>query len=151
MTTTIAPYRRGVRLFDSFRNDMEDMFDKFFNEEGSDGQTLKAWAPRMDVEESDREILVKADLPGVDPKDVDIQVENNVLTVRGGKEEKKEEKRKNYYRTERFIGQFYRSISLPAGADSDKVSASSANGTVTITIPKKLEAQPKKIAVIPKP
>jgi HSP20 family protein len=130
---------------------MEDMFDKFFSDEGSNGQALKAWAPRMDVEETEKEFLVKADLPGVDPKDVDIRVENNVVTVRGRKEEKKEEKGRNYHRTERFVGQFCRSISLPAGADSDKVSASSANGTVTITIPKKPEAQPKKIAVIPKP
>jgi len=150
MSTALSPYRRGVNLFDSFRNEMEDLFDKFFSDDGANGQAVKAWAPRVDVEETDKEILVKADLPGVDPKDVDIQVVDNVLTVRGGKEEKKEEKKKNYHRTERFVGQFYRSIALPAGADTDKVSASSANGTVTITIPKRAEAQPKKIAVTPK-
>jgi HSP20 family protein len=150
MSTALSPYRRGVNLFDSFRNEMEDLFDKFFSDEGANGQAVKAWAPRMDVEETDKEILVKADLPGVDPKDVDIQIVDNVLTVRGGKEEKKEEKKKNYHRTERFVGQFYRSIALPAGTDADKVSASCANGTVTISIPKRPEAQPKKIAVTPK-
>lgn len=150
MSTALAPYRRGVHLFDSFRNEMEDMFEKFFGEEGTNGQSLKAWAPRVDVEETEKEILVKADLPGVDPKDVDVQVVDNILTVRGGKEEKKEEKKKNYHRTERYVGQFFRSIALPAGADTDKVSATSVNGTVTITIPKRPDAQPKKITVAPK-
>ena len=102
------------------------------------------------VLEKIREFVVKADLPGVNPKDVDIQVVDNVLTLRGGKEEKKEEKKKNYHRIERFTGQFYRAIGLPAGADADKVTATTSNGTITVTIPKKPEAQPKKIAVQPK-
>lgn len=150
MSTALSPYRRGVNLFDSFRDEMEDVFNKFFAGDGINGQAMKAWTPRMDVEETEKEILVKADIPGVDPKDVDIQVVDNVLTVRGGKEERKEEKKKNYHRTERFVGQFFRSISLPAGIDADKVSATSVNGTVTITIPKRPEAQPKKIAIAPK-
>lgn len=150
MSATLTPYRRDVNPFDPFRREMEDFFDKFFNDQGTNGQAIKAWSPRMDVEETDKEIVVKADLPGVDPKDVDIQIVDNVLTVRGGKEEKKEEKKKNYHRTERFVGHFYRSIALPAGADTDKVSANSANGTVTITIPKRPDAQPKKIAITAK-
>ncbi|MBO0698267.1 MAG: Hsp20/alpha crystallin family protein [Zavarzinella sp.] len=150
MTTALSPYRRGVSLFDSFRREMEDLFDRFVGDDGTNGQAV-SWAPRVDVEETDKEFLVKADIPGVDPKDVDIQVVDNVLTIRGGKEEeKKEEKKKNYHRIERFSGHFFRAISLPAGADADKVNATSANGVVTVTIPKKLEAQPKKIAVQPK-
>jgi HSP20 family protein len=104
----------------------------------------------MDVEETEKEFLVKADLPGVDPKDVDIRVVDNVLTVRGGKEEKKEERKKSYHRMERFSGQFYRAVTLPAGTDPEKVNATSANGVITITIPKRPEAQPKKIVIQPK-
>jgi HSP20 family protein len=147
MATAVTPYRRGVNLFDSFRNEMEGLFERFFGEEGGNGQAVKAWAPRVDVEETEKEILVKADLPGVDPKDVEVQVEENVLTIRGEKKEQKEEKKKNFHRLERFVGTFYRAIPLPTGADADKVSATSANGTVTVTVPKKPGTQPKKITV----
>jgi HSP20 family protein len=105
----------------------------------------------VDVEESDREILVKADLPGVDPKHVEISVENGVLTVRGERKEEKEERKKNYHRIERFAGSFYRAVPLPPGADAEKVSATSTNGVVTVTIPKKPEAQPRKITVTSRP
>ena len=149
MSTALTPYRRGINMFDSFRREMEDLFERFVAD-GPQAGPIAAWAPRVDVEENEKEFVVKADLPGVDPRDVDIQVVDNVLTLRGGKEEKKEEKRKNYHRIERFSGQFYRAIGLPTGADADKVMATTANGTVTVTIPKKPEAQPKKIAVQPK-
>jgi HSP20 family protein len=91
--------------------------------------------------------VVRADLPGVDPKEVDIRVQENVLTVRGGKEEKKEEQKKNYHRVERFSGHFYRAISLPTAANADQMVATSANGVITIRIPKKPESQPKRIPV----
>ena len=150
MSSALSPYRRGVNLFDSFRREMEDLFERFVGDDGGNGQAVAAWAPRVDVEETDKEFVVKADLPGVDPKDVDIQVQDNVLTIRGAKEEKTEENKKNYHRVERFSGQFYRAIGLPAGADAEKVSATTSNGTITISVPKKAEAQPKKITVQPK-
>jgi len=146
MSAVLTPCRRGVHLFDSFRREREDLFDRFVGD-GPQAGPFAAWAPRVDVEETEKEFVVKADLLGVDPKDVDIQVVDDVLTLRGGKEESKEE-RKNYHRIERFSGQIYRSIGLPAGADADKVTAT--NGTVTVTIPKRPGAQPKKIAVEPK-
>jgi HSP20 family protein len=147
MSTALSPYHRGVNLFDSFRREMEDLFDRMVRDDGGNGQAMAAWSPQVDVEETEREFLVKADLPGVDPKDVDIRVVDNVLTVRGGKEEKKEERKKNYHRMERFSGQFYRAITLPAGTDPEKVNATSANGVITITIPKRPDAQPRKIAI----
>jgi HSP20 family protein len=150
MSTALSPYRRGVNLFDSFRREMEELFDRMTRDHGGSGQAMAAWAPQMDVEETEKEFLVKADLPGVDPKDVDIRVVDNVLTVRGGKEEKKEERKKSYHRMERFSGQFYRAITLPAGTDPEKVNATSANGVITITIPKRPEAQPKRIVIQPK-
>jgi len=126
---------------------MDEMFRRLLGEPlDSDGK-VPAWTPRIDVEETDKEILVKADLPGVDPKDVDVSVHDDTLFLKGEKKEEHEEKKKNYHRVERFEGSFYRAIPLPAGTDPDKVLASSAKGVVTVTIPKKPELLPRKITV----
>lgn len=152
MTTAMRPWTAGFGFLEPFRKEMENVMEKFFGEETLNGRlaALRTWSPRVDVEETDKEILVKADLPGVDPKAVEITVQDGVLTVRGEKKEEKEEKKKNYHCSERFSGSFYRAVTLPPGADAEKVSATSANGVVTIAIPKKPEAQPKKISITPK-
>ena len=152
MSATLTPWR-PYGMMDPFQKEMETLFTRFFGGENEGGQMLqaaKAWAPRVDVEETEKEFIVKADLPGVDPKAVEISVENGILTVRGEKKEEKEKKEKNFHRMERFIGSFYRAIALPPGVDPEKVNATSANGVVTIVVPKKPEMQPKKISVMPK-
>lgn len=152
MAATLTPWR-PLGMIEPFRKEMETLMERFFGEESGNGhplQAIQSWAPRIDVEETDKEIVVKADLPGVDPKAVEVSVENGVLTVRGEKKEEKEKKEKNFHRIERFSGSFYRAIALPPGTDAEKVNASSANGVIIITIPKKPEAQPKKITVTPK-
>jgi HSP20 family protein len=150
MATALTRWRPTTwGLLESFRREMDDLMSRFFGEEGN-GEALTTWAPRVDVEETEKEILVKADLPGVDPKNVEIAIENGVLTIRGERKEEREEKKKNYHRVERFMGTFYRAIPLPPGVDADKVTATSSQGVVTITVPKKPEAQPKKIVVTPK-
>lgn len=149
MSSALSPWRRGFPLADPLRGEMEDLMRRFFGDEDN-APVVKSWAPRVDVEETDNEILVKADLPGVDPKNVEISIENGVLTVRGERKEEKEEKKKNYHRIERITGSFFRAVPLPSAADAEKVSASSTNGVVTVTIPKKAEAMPKKITVTPK-
>jgi len=146
--TSLIPWIRPTKsAIESWRQELENMFERFGGEFNGNGDAMKAWAPRVDVEETDKEITVKADLPGVEPKDVEISVSGDTLTVRGEKKEEKEEKKKNYHRVERFEGKFYRQIALPVGADPEKVTASSARGVITITIPKKAELQPKKITV----
>jgi HSP20 family protein len=148
---TLMPWRRGFGLMGPFRREVEDLFERFFGEtEGGNGNAVMAWEPRVDVEETDKELLVKADLPGVDPKDVEVSVENGVLTLRGEKKEEKEERKKNYHRMERFVGKFYRAIPLPPGSDAEKVTATSSKGVITIAIPKTPEALPRKIAVKPR-
>ncbi len=147
MATALTPWRRGAGFMDPFRREMEDLFAKFFTEEGGNGSALHVWAPRVDVTETDKEIRVRADLPGVEAKDIEVTVADGVLILRGEKKEEKEEKKENYYRSERFVGRFHREVPLPPGADADKIAATSAKGVVTVTIPKKPEAQPKKIAV----
>lgn len=147
---TLVPFRqRTESMFEGFRQDMNELMKRFFG--GSvaetDGGLVECWQPRCDVEETDKEIVVKADLPGVDPKEIDISISDNTLIVRGERKEVKEEQKKNYHRVERFVGEFYRAIDLPSGTDPEKITAASANGTVTITIPKKAGTQPKKIPV----
>ena len=140
---------RPPALFEGFRDEMDSLVKRFFGRELVETKNgpMETWKPSCDVEETDKELLVKVDLPGVEPKDVDISFSDNTLVVRGEKREEKEEKKKNFHRVERFVGQFYREIPLPPGTEQDKITAASANGTVTITIPKKPAAQAKKIPV----
>ena len=147
---SLIPWRRRMGgVFEPFRQELDELFERFFPEpvESIGGEVMRAWAPRVDVEDTDREIIVKADLPGVDPKDVDIAVSEGSLILRGEKKEEREEKKKNYRAVERFVGQFYREIPLPAGTDKEKITATTSKGVVTVTIPKAPQAQPKKIAV----
>jgi HSP20 family protein len=145
----LIPWRNpNTGLLEPLRQEMEELFQRFLEPLGGNGhRTLPAWAPRVDIAETDKEVVVKADLPGVDAKDVEISVADAALVLRGEKKEEKEEKKKNYHRVERFLGQFYREIPLPAGADPERITAASAKGVITITIPKKPEVQPKKIPV----
>ena len=103
----------------------------------------------MDVAEDGKEITLTAELPGLDEKDVEILLSNNVLTIKGEKKSEQEKKEKDYYRVERSYGSFSRTIPLPEGIDADKVNASFKKGVLTVTVPKLPEAQKevKKIAV----
>ncbi len=146
---SLIPWRRRIAgALEPFRQELDDLFERFFGvaPEGG-GEVARAWAPRVDVEETDKEVVVKADLPGVDPKDVDVSVSDGSLVLRGEKKEQREEKGKNYRQVERFVGRFYREIPLPPGTDPEKITATSAKGVITVTIPKAPQAQARKIAV----
>ena len=144
----MIPWRRTDNFLEPFRREMDDLFQRFFGPNTAElAEVAPTWAPRVDVEESDKEIVVKADLPGGEPKDIDITVVDGALVLKGEKKEEKEEKKKNYHRIERFVGQFYREIPLPPGADADKITASTSKGVIAVTIPMKPEAQPKKVTV----
>lgn len=95
------------------------------------------WAPAVDIVESDHNILIKAELPGVEPKDVSLSLDNNVLTLRGERHSEREINRENYHRMERASGSFSRSFTIPGSIDSDRVTAQFKNGLLTITLPKK--------------
>ena len=141
--------RRVFAPLESLGYEMAPLFRSFFNEpwmEGN-GDRFTTWCPHVDVEETEKAILVKADLPGVCAKDLSLTVENGYLVLRGEKKEEKEENKNHYHRLERYFGEFYREVPLPVGADTEKIAATSVNGVVTITIPKKPEVLPKKIAV----
>ena len=97
--------------------------------------------------ENDNAYIVTAELPGIDPKDIDISLEGNVLTLRGEKKEESEKKDKNYHRVERRYGSFVRSLTLPAEVNADKIEADYRNGLLEVTLPKSETVKPKKITV----
>ena len=97
------------------------------------------WAPKVDIKEEANEFIVFADIPGVDPKDIQIDMDGNTLTVKGEKKLFKEEKEKNYYRQERTSGKFYRQFTLPETIDADKITAKAKQGVLAIHLPKAIE------------
>ena len=141
----LAPSREVWEPFASLRRDMERVFEDFSRDLGWGPPALArvGMAPRIDVSETDSEIKLEAELPGVDEKDVEVVFEDGRLTVRGEKKEEKEEKKQDYYLLERSYGSFARSIALPFEADPDKVKASFAKGVLTVTVPKPPEAKAK--------
>lgn len=106
-----------------------------------------SWAPAVDIYEQDGNIVLKAEVPGVDPKDVDILVENNVLTLRGERKFDQEVKKESYHRVERSYGTFTRSFTLPNVVDTDKIKAEHKEGVLRVTLPKKEEAKPRQISI----
>ena len=105
------------------------------------------WTPAVDVKEDEHAFLIHADIPGVDPKDIEITMENGILSIRGERHEEKAEEREGYKRIERSRGTFYRRFSLPDSADPDRIEASSKHGVLELTIPKREVSKAKKIKV----
>ena len=133
----------------TIREDMNRLFDSFFSElpERRRGLLEGEWVPSVDVAETDDEIVVTVELPGVKQDDVDITVTDDILILKGKKEEEKEIKKENYHRVERSYGSFQRSISLPTAVRADKAKATYNNGVLNVTVPKTEEAKPKQIKI----
>ena len=144
----LIPWRpeRGLA---SLRREMNWLFRRFFEEEEEwPIETWKGkWAPALDVEETEDEIMVKAEIPGVDPKDIELTIAGDCLRIRGEKKQEKEEKKKNYHRIERNYGAFQRSVRLPAEIDSEKAKADYKKGVLHITLPKVEKARSKEIKI----
>jgi HSP20 family protein len=137
-------------LFGSLHREIDRLFDDFTRGNvGASGQAQINLVPSIDVTETEKEIVLTAEMPGLERKDVDISIEDDFLTIRGEKkiESQQEDKNKNYHVSERSYGMFYRMLQLPAGVDPASIQASMANGVLKITIPKPAKAQPKKIEV----
>jgi HSP20 family protein len=126
----------GLRVF-------QDTVNRLFSDQG----TARPWAPSVDILETDNELVLKADVPGVELKDIDIRIENGTLTVKGERKFEREEKNKGFHRLERSYGSFVRYFTLPDTVDTENVKADYQNGVLTITLPKKEVAKPKAIKV----
>lgn len=156
-----APAPQAWRPFESLRQEIDRLFDDFgagmwrspFR--GSLFEPFRRWEvtlptlPAVDVSETDKAYEIKAELAGMDEKNIDLKVANGILTIKGEKQDEKEEKKKDYYMRERSYGSFERSFEVPDGVDTDKIEATFKKGVLTVTLPKKAEAQkpPKKIEV----
>lgn len=113
----------------------------------SDNSALTTWAPAVDIYETENELVVKADLPDVSEKDLDVRIENNTLTIRGERKFEKKVEEENYLRVERTYGSFSRSFSLPNTVNSEAIKADYKNGVLTVELPKRAESKPKQIKV----
>jgi HSP20 family protein len=153
----------ALRPFESLRREVDRLFEDFAGgiwrspfgrssfdfEPGWRSTSAMGVVPAVDVTETDKAYEVKAELPGIDEKNVEVKVTDGVLTIKGEKQEEKEEKKKDYYLSERSFGSFQRTFQIPNGVDLDKIEANFKKGVLTVTLPKSTEAQTaeKKITV----
>ena len=136
------PSRGATTLQEQLNRVLGDMLER-----AGDESNLTPWAPAVDIFETEHQLVVKADLPDVNPQDLDIRVENNILTIRGERKFENEVNEENYLRVERSYGSFSRSFSLANSVKSDAIKADYQNGALTLSIPKREEAKPKQIKV----
>ena len=142
----------NIMRWEPFRNlsalqeQVNRLFQSNFPSRG-DQFALTAWAPAVDVYETEDELVIKADLPDVSEKNLDVRVENNMLTIHGERKFEQEAKEENYLRMERAYGSFSRSFSLPNTLNTEAVKAEYKDGVLTITLPKRAESKPKQVKI----
>lgn len=130
-------------------NQLQKELERAYDVEGGEGSIATAeWAPAVDIKEDEDKFVIQADIPGVKPEEIDINMEDGVITIKGEKETEAKTENEGYKRVERTYGSFYRRFSLPDTADPDAISAKSKLGVLEITIPKREAVKPKKINVI---
>ncbi len=142
----------SVIRWDPFRNltNLQEQVNRLFESSfrgRTDESALTTWAPSVDIYETENELVLKADLPEVSEKDIDIHVENNMLTVRGERKFEQKVKEENYLRIERSYGSFSRSFSLPNTVDTEAIKAEYKNGVLTVFMPKRAESKPKQVKI----
>ena len=144
----------AVIRWDPFRdmNVLQDRMNRLFEDagrgwRGSEPSATTAWSPAVDIFETEGEIVVKAELPGMERKDITLSLEKNVLTLKGERRFDKETKEENYHRVERAYGGFSRSFSIPATVDDEKIRADYKDGVLKIILPKKEQLKPKQIQI----
>jgi HSP20 family protein len=138
-----------IRELDSLQSDMNRLFDAFFQGRGESrsGSSARRWVPAMDLTETDRHLILRADLPGLDREDLNIEVKDGVLTISGERKAEHTDESEGFYRVERAFGRFSRSLDLPQGIDPDAVSADFDRGVLEVRIPKPEERQPTRIQI----
>jgi HSP20 family protein len=137
-----------VRELNTLQNEMNRLFNSVFDTPVPNGNTsIRRWIPAMDLVETDDDFVLRADLPGLSEGDVNIELEDSVLTVSGERKSEHEDRKEGYYRVERASGSFSRSLTLPEGVNPDAIKASFEKGVLEIRIPKPEERKPRKVAI----
>ncbi len=133
----------------NLQNELQGVFDRFFNVDDADQSNVvtSQWAPRVDIKEEDKRFVIFADIPGVDPKDIEINMDKGILSLKGERKSETREEKAQFTRVERTYGSFYRRFALPDSADPDGVSATGRNGVLEISIPKRPETTPRRIEI----
>ncbi len=131
----------------TFQDQINRLFEDNFTRDRSGHADLATWAPPVDIYETENELVVKADLPDLEDKDIDVRVENNTLTIRGERKFEKDVNEDNYLRVERTYGSFMRSFSLPNTVSSESIRAEYRNGVLTLHMAKREESKPKQIKI----
>jgi HSP20 family protein len=145
---TVITRWEPFREFATLQDRMNRLFRESYGPEGrEESLTTTSFAPPVDVYEDEHNVTLKIEVPGIDEKDIDVRIENNVLTVHGERKFEKEEKEENYRRVESQYGSFTRTFTLPTTVDAEKVQADYDKGVLKVTLPKKAEAKPKQIKV----
>ena len=121
---------------DALRHEMDRVLDRFFEPRREEFEAAGEWAPKADMSETKDAIVVKAEIPGVEQKDISVSLQDQVLTIKGEKHHEKDEKDEKYHRVERSWGAFTRSFRMPAAVETEKVAVTFKNGTLMITLPK---------------
>jgi HSP20 family protein len=147
--TTWKPFKElePFRDFERMRRNMDRFWDSFFERGVRRTDEDAEWLPSLDVAETKDEIVVKAEIPGMDAKDIDISLSDGLLTIKGEKKQEREEKEEDYHLVERSYGTFTRSIRLPKEVRREKISASYKNGVLKVRLPKSEEAKQKEIKI----
>ncbi len=135
-----------ARQLDTFQSDIDRVFDAFFGAPLANGATRR-WVPAMDLVETEDHLVLRADLPGLDKEDVEIEVKDGVLTISGERRTEHEDSADGYHRVERAYGRFSRSLSLPQGIDADQVQADFDKGVLEVRIPKPAERKPHRVQI----
>lgn len=130
-------------------NDFRELIEKFFNGESQDQSNVvtSQWAPHVDIKEEPGRFVIQADIPGVDPKDIEVHMEKGILSIKGERKHEAKQENEKYTRVERSHGVFYRRFALPDSADAEGISANGKHGVLEIIIPKRPETTPRRIAI----
>ena len=144
----------AISRWDPFRDlsVLQERMNRLFEDagrgyRGDEAAATTSWSPAVDIYETENEIMVRAELPGIDRKDIILNLDNNVLTLKGERRFEKETRQENYHRIERAYGTFSRAFSIPAIVDEDKIRADYKDGILTIALPKKDQVKPKQIKI----
>jgi HSP20 family protein len=143
----LTPWRPFGEL-GTLRREMDRLWDSFFGERLFPTRIWeREWAPSLDVSETKDNFVVKAEVPGIDAKDIDISLSGDVLTIKGEKKQEREEREEDYHLVERSYGGFSRSVRLPAEVESGKIKASYKNGILKVTLPKSEKVKAKEVKI----